>query len=318
MRLSGFAVLVVTSMVGLSSFAGSDDLCGRALKRKGKMTFGAAARQAGIQYFMIKTSPELFAQLLKSADGGDRIMINAEGFLDPKTSFVVDHSLIPLFSKDIGRYAHQLIRNGSDSIGMGVRWVTVDQWRVGLLFPPEILDTIDFEMIGSRNGREFYGSIRRDKPQYSSAQDNANEFAKAIQEVAASSPYPDSYDVHTTALIRTSPGSQVALDLAELVWIPAPLLNTIFKGERNFPGRGNPLVPPLGEAFSVRISAQTRNTEKGWTDIPPPKDKGLIWFDPKLRIGTWFNVVPDWALVAERLAKDGGEKGHPLRALRGN
>lgn len=137
---------------------------------------------------------------------------------------------------------------------------------------------------------------------FDSRLDNAEDmFRDMLHDEISNHPYPESTDFTDYFQFHFEKG--VPLEFAALYWIPAPLAKTA--GDVGLPGLDSPLVPPAGSHFEVTISVQTPGIGDGWTPIQPPKEDLFEFFDPKKRVGTWFNTIPDWDVVREALDKSG-------------
>ncbi len=269
---------------------------------------GKIAREMGVQFLMIRVRNEHFKQLVSAAGQNGEIKIAAnwgwiKGINPNETGHSFEHSMIPLMTRDQGRWAHSLIGDGSDFISMGVRYKNADQWKVGLIFPVEILDYFDFE-IGSAFASAFGSNW------FKSNSGTEAEFRRALE-----LEYPDQYPDSKSAYVYGAGFSfteEIPVHLVELVWMPAPMIKSFVPGDHSkYPGLGSPLVPPAGKAFEMRISWQTPGIGRGWTDVIPPHENTTEFFDASQSLGTWFNTVPDWQIVRTQLALQ-PKRGRPF------
>jgi hypothetical protein len=300
MRPSLFQAAVLSCVLGIwpCAFATKSPVphtCESNLAKPKQSAFSQAARRAGVKFLLMKMSPKNFKQLIEAVRPGDEVQIEPRIFLDEETYFTFDLGFTPVFERDSGQWAHQLIRNGSDTIFEGVRYVAPNDWRIGFLFPVEVLDLINFD-------HQWVSSYGSGSPE---------EFESKLRHMAQNPPYPGSYNVEIRPTIKGQEGQTIPFSMARLIWIPAPL---IVGTKAPFPGKGNPILPAKNQSFSMRISYPDSGTPHGWTDVVPPSDDGSQWLDPNMGLGTWCNVVPDWAMV-DRTLKAAGAKGVDLARL---
>lgn len=264
-------------------------------------SYASSARKLGLEFLMVTMRPDRFVSLMRSAQNS-RPIFRASGIGVQDLGERYDHSMKPLLINDVGKWAHQLIGGRGDAIGMGVRSKMVDQWEVGLIFPVEILDHIPFTITSTRTlrDRQLRVGTGLGGELFNSERENASEqFEDILRDEMTNPPYQDSYNFIDYFQIHFENG--VPLEFVALYWVPAPLVKAF--GSDRLPGVNSPLVPEAGQPFHVTISIQTPGMGRGWTDVRPPVENLFEFFDPKLRVGTWFNVIPDWRVVRTELEK---------------
>lgn len=270
---------------------------------------GQIAREMGIEFLIVRVSYDRLVAMVEGAREGDvQIFAGGAGIVSPRSGIRdvgerFDHSMAPLMRQHKGKWAHQLIGNGGDIIGMGVRSKMVDQWKVGLIFPVEILDYFDFVITSSRtvDDRIKAMTFGRSKDLFDSTKDGLEKFREVAGWQVNNEPHPQSTDVNSYWHIHFN--EPIPAWTMSMLWIPAPLADhhSSPRTRSQIPGVDSKMMPPKGKAFSTRIAYQTPNIGRGWTDVIPPQEDTMEFFAPEDSLGTWFNTIPDWALVSSIL-----------------
>lgn len=285
----------------LSSGAGT-------LSRTKQPGFAAMARAEGIEFLMVSVSHEKFLQLVEASQQGEvKLVASGVGiagsggeqgqvFNHPDERF--NHSMVPLHKGHVGHWAHQLIGDGSDSIGMGVRYKGWNRWAVGLVFPVEILDFFEFEITGSSTVEERKEAMAygRSRPYFTSASLDLEKFRAVISDKISNPTYPESWDANSDWHFHFNEG--IPLWAMSFVWIPAPLADVILPGSADLPGMNARNLPERGQGFQQRIFSQDPDASRGWTNLKPFQENWLEFLNVEESIATWFNIVPDWNKVA--------------------
>jgi|GEM_PF-5413773 len=261
---------------------------------KRSFKYSQIARDHGVRFFLMKLSPQIFTDMVASSEPSSQISIPVTSGYDPVLNKAYDHSLLPIFTRDVGKFAHQMIRNGNDSIGNGVRTVRPQEWRIGLLFPVEVLDSIELSISHTMTVEaRLYGSESVDVHSLSSG-----EFKNFMEKTElGTEAYRSGRDPEMNIDFSSLKGEELLVSEASLIWIPSPILDIIVAGRSRFLGEDHPLLPKRGEVFKARISEQDTTQPRGWRDLFPEKTNSLELVDGSLNLASWFHEVPDWDVV---------------------
>lgn len=298
-RITIVVFAVVSLLVVSSTRAGGLISCPSTLSTPTAPRYSEAAREAGVEFLMIRVSAKEFSEMRahsQHTQSADILAtaVGAQQALDPRLRF--NFAMRPLKTSDSGKWAHQLISNGSDMIAGGVRYKQLGDWRIGLIFPIDILDKYSFTVTSRRKVSERRNAIGtgRGGVLFSSSNDwTLSNHEAVFRELGASSEsfnYSDDFQFHFD--------EPVSLNDIAMVWIPAPLAATM--GNDRLPGARRILSPDSD--FSVRTSSL--NSDGSYTPVAPPslsEADYTTWFDPSLNVGTWYNVIPDWKRVRKEL-----------------
>lgn len=261
-------------------------VCRSTVARSGQR-FSEIARAKGIEYLVGSIPVEQFAGLVKAVgtqqdnSGGQRIINELGGKTGRRTLSI---SLLPLWARDHGRWASNLIRNG-DYISEGVRATGTFDWEIGLIFPVSVLDDGFFQFnCMKRDGEDF-----SDKLEEAMRQDNCN-----------------SRDTDASHRIKFFFPTAVSLHKVQLLWIPQPLLRWIQESNEEFLSLPWDLPSgyfygrePYGATVTQIYSPRPDGGPRERAPIPLPRaDEG---FDAQARVGNWYTVVPDWSEVMRQL-----------------
>lgn len=274
--------------------------------------YAEAAKKLGLRFLLLKMKPEnyntvaLMAHSLKSNNVAIKATgsgVESEDGKDtnyPETRF--NQSMIPLLQRDSGKWAHQLIGNGSDMISAGVRIKPISDWSIGLIVPVEVLDYYDFTITSTITPADRLSQIISGMGNvvFDSQKSDLENFKDVFAHQVSALHYPHSYDVfsyYQFHLEQPLPLSEVAL-----IWIPAPILNEQLTDEwSSFPGQWQLRLPPRGQPVRVQLSIATG--VNSWRYVAPHKEAFEKYLDVNEGLGTWFNIVPDWGAVADKISE---------------
>lgn len=212
--------------------------------------------------------------------------------------------LNPLRQADSGKWAHQMMSD-NDSIGMGVRYKAPSDWKIGFVFPVEILDQHPFSLTHSMTlkSRQRALSFGRGEQIFKSGSSSHEEFDALMEAYSTFEEFPWSFNAHNPVQIHFD--SKISLKDMAFIWVPRPVLT--------------------GEDMTQRIAANVEETDirslpEGWrrvrpdypwVNLKPPVQNDLEFLAPDRPVGTWFQIVPDWSVV-EAALKDSRRRNQGL------